>query len=132
MRLDSHMNSTYKQLGRDYRELHMAMDEYYKIFHSSLHWVILHHQLGVEKMVERFGEEVRKAAEIHIKDDLAIRNFENEVVTEGFVPTGPTDPRLLKHVYYNGPWDLEHAEEVLEKVYDQSFDLEAAYDEIKR
>lgn len=41
-------------------------------------------------------------------------------------------PYLERHynadIYYNGPWDLEHAEEILEKMYSQSFDLEAAYD----
>lgn len=120
MQLQDHMKSTQQQLGGEFQELHIALDDYYMTFCSSLHWVILHHQLGIEKMVERFGENCRAAAEIHIKDDF------------GFVPTGPTDPRLLKHVYFNGPWDLEHAEEVLEKVYGQSFDLEVAYDEIKR
>jgi hypothetical protein len=89
-------------------------------FRSSLHWVILHHQLGIEKMVERFGESCRAAAEIHIRDDF------------GVIPNGPTDPRLFKHVYFAGPRDLEHAEEVLEKVYGKSFDLEVAYDDFER
>jgi len=119
MQLKDHMQSTLSQLGNEFQELHVALDNYYMTFRSSLHWVILHHQLGIEKMVEQFGESCRAAAEIHIKDDF------------GFVPIGPTDPRLLKHVYYNGPWDLEHAEEVLEKEYGQSFDLEAAYDNLK-
>lgn len=120
MQLKDHMLSTLEKLGYEFQELHIALDDYYMIFRSSLHWVILHHKLGIEKMVERFGESCRTAAETHIKDDF------------GFVPTGPTDPRLLKHVYFTGPWDLEHAEEVLEKLYGLSFDLEAAYDEIKR
>ena len=120
MKLEDHMKSTLLKIGEEHKDVHRALDDYFVEFRSSLHWVILHHQLGIEKMVERFGESCRAAAEIHIKDDF------------GFVPTGPTDPRLLKHVYYNGPWDLEHAEEVLERVYGQSFDLEAAYDEIKR
>ncbi|WP_338667344.1 hypothetical protein [Pseudodesulfovibrio methanolicus] len=119
MILEDHMQSTREKLGNEFEELHIAIDDYYMEFRSSLHWVILHHQLGIEKMVERFGESCRSAAEVHITDDF------------GFVPAGPADSRLLKHVYFNGPWDLEHAEEVLEKVYGQSFDLEAAYDEIK-
>lgn len=119
MQLKDHMQSTLDKLGDEFQELHIALDEYYMTFRSSLHWVILHHQLGIEKMVERFGGGARRAAEIHIEDDM------------GFVPTGPTDPRLLKHVYYNGPWDLEHAEEVLKKVYGQSFDLEVAYDDLQ-
>lgn len=120
MRLEDHMQSTLHQLGNEFQELHFALDDYYMEFRSSLHWVILHHQLGIEKMVAKFGENTRHAAEIHIEDDF------------GFVPTSPTDPRLLKHVSFNGPWDLEHAEEVLEKVYGRSFELETAYDALKR
>lgn len=118
MQLKDHMQSTLNKLGDEFQELHIALDEFYMKFRSSLHWVILHHQLGIEKMVERFGENCRAAAEIHIRDDF------------GFIPTGPTDPRLLKHVYFNGPWDLENADEVLEKVNGQSFNLEATYDKV--
>lgn len=118
MQLKDHMESTLMKIGEEHKDVHKALDDYFFEFRSSLHWVILHHCLGVTKMVERFGGGARRAAEIHIEDDM------------GFVPEGPTDPRLLKRVYFNGPWDLEHAEEVLEKVYGQSFDLEAAYDEL--
>lgn len=120
MQLRDHMKSTQQHFGDEFQELHIALDDYYMTFRSSLHWVILHHQLGIEKMVERFGDNCRAAAEIHIKDDF------------GFVPTDPTDPRLLKHVYFTGPRDLEHAEEVLEKVYGKFFDFEVAYDDFER
>ncbi|NDV17818.1 hypothetical protein GO013_00095 [Pseudodesulfovibrio sp. JC047] len=50
------MNSTYKQFGQDFRRVHIAIDEYYEIFRNLLHWVVHHHALGVEKMVERFDE----------------------------------------------------------------------------
>lgn len=108
------------KIGEEHKDVHEALDDYFFEFRSSLHWVILHHRLGVEKMVERFGGRARRAAEIHIEDDI------------GFVPTSPTDPRLLSHVYYTGPRDLEYADEILQEVYGQFFDLEAAYDETRR
>ncbi|WP_338667346.1 hypothetical protein [Pseudodesulfovibrio methanolicus] len=128
MRLDSHINSTYKQIGQDFRQIHIEIDKYFVHFRSSLHWVILHHQLGIELLVERFGEEARRSAEIHIRDDFAVRNFENEVVEEGFTPIGPIDPRLLERVNFLGPRDLEYADEILEELYGKKFDLEAAFD----
>jgi len=85
------MQSTMQQLSNEFQELHIALDDYYMTFRSSLHWVVLHHQLGIEQMVKRFGESCRAAAEIHIKDDF------------GFVPTDPTDPHLLEQVCFNAP-----------------------------
>jgi hypothetical protein len=110
------MKSTLRQIGGEYQSVHLFLDEYFGHFRSNLHWAILHHQLGIEMLVERYGEEVRRPAEIHIADDM------------GFVPEGPTDPRLLELLTFLGPRDLEYADEILEELYGKNFDLEAAFD----
>lgn len=116
MKIEDHMESTLMKIGEEHKDVHQALDDYFFEFRSSLHWVILHHQLGIEKMVERFGGRARRAAEIHIEDDL------------GFVPSGPTDPRLLEVLTFLGPRDLELADEILEELYGKEFHLEAAFD----
>jgi hypothetical protein len=86
MEIDKHCKNTMSILGKPYREIHMAIDQFYPNYRGSMHWIVLHHQLGIELLVERYGEEARRPAEIHIEDDM------------GFVPDAPDDPRLLNQV----------------------------------
>lgn len=84
MKLEEHMESTLMKIGECHKDLHKALDAYFGFYGGSMHWLILHHKLGVEKMVERFGKGCRRAAEIHIEDDL------------GFIPDSPVAPVCSK------------------------------------
>lgn len=67
MKLEDHMESTLMKIGEEHKDIHRALDDYFFEFRSSLHWVIFHHRLGIEKMIERFGGGARRAAEIHMR-----------------------------------------------------------------
>jgi len=110
MKLDEHMESTLMKIGEQHKELHVALDFYFPDFDGSMHWLILHHRKGIDLMEKRFGRGVRRAAEIHIKDDL------------GFIPDSPVDPRLLSEIYFK-PELISLARELLVELFDQDFDF---------
>ena len=111
MELQQHIERTRVELGQDWVELHKWLDSYFDEFHSSAHWLILHHKLGLKLAVKRYGEAAREAAKIHILDDL------------GFIPEGPADPRLLDQIYIEHAGILRQAEMILSKIFDDIFEL---------
>lgn len=108
MELRKHCKNTMIILGKPYREIHMAIDQFFHNYRGSMHWTVLHHQLGIELLVERYGEEARQPAEIHIEDDM------------GFIPDGPADPRLIKEVDLRVEY-LAQLREDLQALFGQSF-----------
>ena len=111
MELQQHIERTRAELGQEWVKLHKWLDSYFEDFHSSAHWLILHHKLGLELAVKQYGEAARKAAQIHIIDDL------------GFIPEGPTDLGLLEQIYIEHAGVLRQAEMILSKLYDDTFEL---------
>ena len=111
MELQQHIERTRAELDQEWVELHKWLDSYFDDFHCSAHWLILHHNLGLELAVKRYGEAAREAARIHIIDDL------------GFVPEGPTDPHLLDQIYIEHAGVLRQAETILSEIYDDTFEL---------
>lgn len=64
-----HAEACVKEFGKPFEEIHVFLDQFwpkYKISHRRL----LHHWLGLELIVNRFGKEARAPAELHIFQDL--------------------------------------------------------------
>lgn len=59
------------QLGKDWAVVHLWLDEMFKYMPGLLmHRAYRHHDEGVAKVKEMWGEEAAKAAEIHIRRDF--------------------------------------------------------------
>ncbi len=72
MERDEHIARCLKVLGpgQGWPEVHDFLDQYFDDAPGSAHRIILHHKMGVEIVVQKFGEAARAAAELHIRDDL--------------------------------------------------------------
>lgn len=103
----AHENACIKEFGEPYSEVHAFLDQYYVRFPGFNHRLLLHHRLGIEKVVERYGEEARAPAEQHIRLDW------------GFLPGSWED---LDRYYF--PLSIEEGvaiEEELLKLYPDFF-----------
>lgn len=69
MKEAEHQESSLKAFGHKFAEIHRFLDSYYPRFLGS-HRAILHHKLGIDLLVKRFGEKARGPAELHILEDL--------------------------------------------------------------
>jgi len=86
-----HADLCYKQFGKSFYDVHRFLDQYWDRFPGYSHRRILHHRLGVDLIVERFGEDARAPAELHIRQD-----------TGGVLPDDWS--------YYDEPADIEVSE----------------------
>ena len=68
MKYTEHAESCKNQLGRSFLEVHRFLDQFYRDFGLG-HRSMLHHQLGIEVIEKEFGEEARRPAELHIRED---------------------------------------------------------------
>ena len=66
--LEEHMKDCVDQLGKDYKEVHLWLDEYFKRI-GARHRSIRHHLEGIKEAAEKFGVDGGKAAEIHVRKD---------------------------------------------------------------
>jgi hypothetical protein len=66
--IDQHCEDCIKELGKPYREVHIWLDKLFPIM-GPKHRQARHHKLGLNEAFKLFGEEGRKAAEIHLKRD---------------------------------------------------------------
>jgi|GEM_PF-3287738 len=69
MKLADHEQRSLSIWGRKHTPIHLFLDQFFKDY-GQYHRVVLHHQKGVELVVQNFGEEARKPAEKHIYDDI--------------------------------------------------------------
>lgn len=69
MKLKDHENQSVEVFGEPWTEVHEFLDRFYPRFRGAEHRRILHHTMGVNEVVRRFGEEARPVAELHIKED---------------------------------------------------------------
>jgi len=102
MHHDRHVKHTLRLYGMRGDHIHLFLDQFwpkYKISHRRL----LHHQLGIELAVRRFGEEASGPAKLHIIDDL------------GCVPATWLDHN--PHLVYLEPGDKAAQEEDLILLY---------------
>lgn len=73
--LEEHCQDCVKELGKEYKEVHLWLDALF-VKLGTKHRDVRHHDKGVEQVRKKWGDEAAKAAEIHIKKDCM-----------GFVPT---------------------------------------------
>ncbi len=69
MHFDDHVKRTLRIYGRRAEEVHLFIDQYFPKYRIS-HRRFLHHRLGIELIVAKFGPEAWGPAEFHIVDDL--------------------------------------------------------------
>ena len=69
MKASEHAVSCTKEFGKPFYEVHHFLDQFYGEYGIS-HWILLHHRLGVELIVKKYGEEARAPAELHIRQDV--------------------------------------------------------------
>lgn len=60
--------------GYDYFAIHLELDRYARRFPGNCHQRILHHKLGVEWIVKKYGPEAEAVAIQHIIADGLIKN----------------------------------------------------------
>ena len=66
--LEEHCRDCIKELGKDFKEVHLWLDELFKIL-GPKHRSSRHHKDGVEQVRKKWGDIAAKAAEIHIIKD---------------------------------------------------------------
>ncbi|MGC8493456.1 MAG: hypothetical protein ACP5SH_17155 [Syntrophobacteraceae bacterium] len=69
MHHEEHAKHTLRIYGRRADEVHLFLDQFWEKYRIS-HRRLLHHRLGVELAVKKFGEAAWGPAELHILDDL--------------------------------------------------------------
>lgn len=69
MEIDQHAEACFRAFGEAYYEVHQFLDQFSREFSGYAHRRLLHHRLGVALVVQRFGKEAQKAAELHIRQD---------------------------------------------------------------
>ncbi len=71
MKLENHERESITYFGKPFTEIHQWLDQYagtpkYRMRHRK----ILHHEQGIKKVIELFGEKAGKVARRHIISDL--------------------------------------------------------------
>jgi hypothetical protein len=70
MKQEEHEARWLEILGEPWTEVHVFLDQFYLKYRSYTHRAILHHEVGIAHVRQRFGQAVRAAAEQHVLDDL--------------------------------------------------------------
>ena len=91
-----------KRTGNDYKTVHVFIDRFTDEYGLD-HRVIWHHQVGIEILVEIFGEELRWVIEQHMRDDY---------VDEGKIPQNYMDTNFFRR-----EWSF------IPKKYDRAYEL---------
>jgi len=66
---EEHFKLSKDKFGKDGKEYHKWLDQYFPSFNKHEHRKVLHNREGVEVGVQLFGEKARLHLEQHIKDD---------------------------------------------------------------
>lgn len=106
MKFEDHCEKTKERIGLGMPEVHRYLDQYYPHFRTSTHWLILHHQKGIDKIVRMFGQNygyegdilVRQAAEGHVMDDMGFIGFEPVDLKEFAIFMNEGDEALLENL----------------------------------
>ncbi len=69
MKLEEHEQQSVEVFGKPWTEVHVFLDQFHHMFRGAEHRRVLHHTMGVNEVVRRFGEQARPVAELHIKED---------------------------------------------------------------
>ncbi len=108
MNLKAHQKSCRELLGDPFTEIHQFLDQYSDpSYPVHLHRRILHHQRGVELIVEKFGEIARCPTVLHIMDDGLVRE-DGDIIR---------DWDDWEWVFFRGRKDIDEQLEVLRALY---------------
>ncbi len=103
MEIAQHADACVKTFGKPYYEVHHILDQFAMQFPGFAHRRLLHHRLGIDLVVKRFGAEAQQPAELHIQQDTS------GVIPEDWADYG--EPLLLKLE------DYDHQDEILRELY---------------
>ena len=70
MHLLEHENCCIDALGKPFTEVHIFLDQFFRVYGGLPHRLILHHRLGVELVGVLMGAEAAEAAKRHVLDDM--------------------------------------------------------------
>lgn len=70
MHLAEHEQHCIEVFGEPFTDIHLWLDQYFLSARGVAHRIALHHRLGIELGVEKFGEKARAALELHVQDDF--------------------------------------------------------------
>ena len=71
-RFEEHCAHCLERLGAEFREVHLWLDEFCgKRPYGTRHRHLRHHLEGIEEVRRLWGDQAAKAAELHVKQDLA-------------------------------------------------------------
>lgn len=101
MHEEAHQATSRRLLGRDFAEVHAYLDRYYWEFGTG-HRCVLHHRRGIEKIVERFGEDAREPAELHILEDLRLTEKIDGKNRRKLAGSAASDPGILEGLRRTG------------------------------
>lgn len=96
MKQEEHERLCSETFGKPFAEVHAYLDQYYPMFRNNNHRLLLHHQQGIELVVERFGEEARGPAEQHIELDWGFVPTSCVELEKYFFPLSNEEEALLK------------------------------------
>jgi hypothetical protein len=82
-RFEKHCQDCIKELGKDYAEIHLWLDEFAKKYpvaqYGVYHRGFRHNKDGVELVRAAWGDKAARAAEIHILEDMGyIENWQKQ------------------------------------------------------
>jgi len=95
-------------LGKPWPEVHKWLDHYFIQVRGMAHRILLHHQMGIELGVTKFGEDARAALELHITDDF------------GRILNGPIEVAVALS---DRGYDILSAQVLLDALWPGRFDL---------
>jgi hypothetical protein len=72
MYIAQHADACFNKFGKTYYEIHEFLDQYQEKYvdYGIAHRRLLHHKLGIDLIVKRFGEEARGPSDLHIRQDV--------------------------------------------------------------
>ena len=76
MKLDEHCAQSLTSFGKEYREVHIWLDEFaHSKEYGMRHRRKRHHLAGIEEIRRLWGDEAAKAAKQHIEADLRLEGW---------------------------------------------------------
>lgn len=66
MKREDHENISLAMFGKKYREVHEFLDQFFPKY-GTYHRVVLHHQLGISLIVQKFSGDVRPVADFEFE-----------------------------------------------------------------
>jgi len=91
-----HEQACQQEFGHSFPDVHTFLDQYYPRFPGQNHRILLHHQLGVELVIKKFGEHARGPAEQHIKLDWGFLPKSWEELEQYWMPLSLEEEKAIE------------------------------------